>query len=190
MSRIRKALVVVASVVAATAVAAPASAEHDAFKDKHGDLRGGNDIQSVQVKNNWKRIKIRSTHRNLKYGPHAPGGSVASYIDTIRKRKGPEFRLAGPVGFDGDYALVKMRGWRKVVDTPDTGLRCRTSFKVNYKTDAVRMAVRPICLANAFDHTIGKIRVSVSAMQYRKGPGNGHDWAPRRHRFGPAVRRG
>lgn len=190
MSRIRIALAAVASAALVVSAAPSADAAKDSFKDKRGDLRGGLDIQTVQVKNTWKKIKIRSTHRNLKYGEHAPGGSVSYFIDTKRKRKGPEFRLAGPVGFDGDYALVKMRGWRKSL-TDGPGMPCRISFKVNYKSDAVRAAVRPICLSNAFGgHPIGKIRVSVHASQFRKGPGSGNDWAPKRHRFYPKVRRG
>lgn len=181
----------VAATALAFSAAAPADAARDTFTDRAGDLKGGMDIRSVQVKNNQKLIRIRSTHRNLKYGPHSPHVSVAFFIDTIRDRKGPEFRLAGPIGFDGDYALVKMRGWKRVIDdTRGPGLPCRVSFTANYRTEAVRMSVRPVCLANAFDHAVGKVRVSVQATQARKGPGSGHDWAPRRHRFYPAVTRG
>lgn len=190
MSRTRVALAAAASAALVVSVAPSADAAKGSFRDERGDLAGGHDIARVQVKNQKKQIKIRSVHRNLRYGQKPPSGSVAYYIDTIRKRKGPEFRIAGPVGFDGDYALVKMRGWKKVV-TDGPGIPCRLSFKVNYKRDAVRASVRTGCLGKAFGgRPVGKIRVSAEATQFRKRPGVGRDWAPKRHRFYRPVRRG
>ncbi|HYJ68408.1 MAG TPA: hypothetical protein VEX15_12210 [Nocardioidaceae bacterium] len=191
MTRIRKLLIAVASaaVVASVAsVASPASAEEQTFTDKKGDVRGGFDIQSVQVVNTGKWVKIRTHHRNLRYGEMAPGGGVSVYIDTVRRRNGPEFRFAGPVGFDGDYSLLRVRRW----DTFGGPLNCnRLRFGVNYQRDVVRFAVPRRCLDRAYDHRVGKVRVAVKAAQSRSGGGHPRvDWAPKRRTLYSAVPRG
>jgi hypothetical protein len=187
MTRTRRILIAVASVAVAASVAAPASAAEDTFTDKEGDLRGGFDIQSVRVVNTGKWIKIRTHHRNLRYGDMAPGGGVSVYIDTARRRNGPEFRFAGPVGFDGDYAILRTRRWEPVGGP----LNCNLRFGVNYKRDVVRFAVTRRCLDRIYDHRVGKIRVAVQAAQSRVGSGDPRiDWAPKRRTLYPAVPRG
>ncbi|MGH3359932.1 MAG: hypothetical protein ACRDO7_14115 [Nocardioidaceae bacterium] len=186
MIRTRKLLAVVASVALAASVAAPADAASDTFKDKVGDIKGGFDIHSVHVKNDGAWVKVRTKHRNLKYGMDAPGGGVSVYIDTAKSRKGPEFRFGGPVGFDGDYSIVKVRRW-KAVGGP---LRCGLRFGVNYKAEVVRFAVKRRCMDRVYDHRVGKVRVAVHAAQSRAHGQPKVDWAPKRHRLYRAVARG
>lgn len=188
MTRTRRLLVAVASAVVAASVASPASAAERTFTDREGDIRGGFDIQSVRVVNTGPWIKIRSHHRNLRYGSTAPGGGVSVYIDTVRRRNGPEFRISGPVGFDGDYAIVRVRRWQ----TFGGPLRCGgLRFGVNYERDVVRFAVTRRCLDRAYDHRVGRIRVAVQAAQSRTGDGPSRvDWAPKRRTLYPAVPRG
>lgn len=186
MNRTRTVLVAVASVALAASVAAPADAARDTFKDKAGDIRGGFDIHSVHVKNNGAWVKVRTKHRNLRYGQHAPGGGVSVYIDIAKRRKGPEFRFSGPVGFDGDYSIVKVRHWKPVGRMLNCGLR----FGVNYQRDVIRFAVKRRCLDRVYDQRVGKVRVAVAASQSRAHGKPRTDWAPKRHHLYPAVARG
>src|SRR5690606_24072250 len=109
------------------------------------------------------------------------------YIDIAKRRKGPEFRFAGPVGFAGDYNLVlTRRNWKPA----GKALRCGLRFGVNYKRNDVRFAVKRRCMDRIYDQRIGKVRVAVRASQNRAHGKPKHDWAPKRHKLYPAVRRG
>ncbi|UYM03800.1 hypothetical protein [Solicola gregarius] len=186
MSVTRIALVGIAAIALAGSVAAPADADVAVVKDKRGDVSGQVDIRSVRVDNTGKWIDIRSHHRNLTYGPHAPGLGASLFIDTNGKRKGPEFIIGGPVGSDGDYHLSKLRGWNHF----GRSLGCKMTYRVNYKRDVVRFAAKRPCLARAYDRPVNAIRVSVRISQEnRHGPGTLTDWAPRFHRFHPPVGR-
>jgi hypothetical protein len=188
MTRFGRLFVVVATAaVVAASVISPAGAAERTFTDKKGDVLRGFDIQSVRVVNTGKWIKIRTHHRYLRYGG-AQNGGVSVYIDTVRKRRGPEFRFAGPVGFDGDYSLLRVRRWQPVGGP----LGCRgLRFGVNYKRDVVRFAVTRRCLDRAYDHRVGKVRVAVMTAQNRAGGGAPRvDWAPKRRTLYPAVARG
>lgn len=178
----------IASVALAASVAAPASAAVTNFADAKGDVRGGFDIRAVRVDNTGKWITVKTHHRNLRQGPSVQDGSIALYIDTVRHRKGPEFRFVGPIGFDGDYNIVRVRHWRPVGDAVTfRGQR----FHVNYQRDAVRFAVTRKLLDRVYDHRVGKIRVAVRTAQDKPhGDGVRIDWAPRQHRLYPAVSRG
>ncbi len=175
MTRIGRFFAAVAAAAVAASVIAPASPAEQTFTDKQGDLNRGFDIQSVRVVNTGKWIKIRSHHRHLRYGG-AQNGSVSVYIDTVRRRKGPEFRFAGPVGFDGDYSILRVRHWETVGGPLGCGgLR----FGVNYERDVVHFGVTRRCLDRAYDHRVGKVRVAVMAAQNRAGGGSPRvDWAP------------
>jgi hypothetical protein len=188
MKHVRRLLVVLAAaVVAVSVISPPASAAEQTFTDRSGDVRGGFDIQSVRVVNTGKWIKIRTHHENLRQGPSAPGGSVSVFIDTARHRNGPEFRFSGPVGFDGDYSIVKVRRWKADGDA----LNCRgLRFGVNYQRDVVHFSVTRRCLDRAYDHRVGKIRVAVKAAQNTASGDPRIDWAPKRRHLYPAVARG
>lgn len=187
MTRIGRSLVAMAAAVVAASVISPASAAESTFSDQRGDVRRGFDIHSVRVVNTGKWIKIRTHHRYLEYGG-AQNGGVAVYIDTVRRRNGPEFWIAGPVGFDGDYNIARTRHWQPVGQPLDCrGLR----FGVNYKRDVVRFAVTRRCLDRAYDHRVGKVRVAAKTAQNRAGGGAPRvDWAPKRRALYPAVARG
>lgn len=185
--RVRRVFAVAATVAMSASVLAPASADTVAFKDKRGDLKSGLDVHTVRVDNDGPQISITTKHRNLRKGPKAIGGGVSAFIDIAPRRKGPEFIIAGPVGFDGDYHISKVRRW-KMVGKP---LRCKSlKFRVNYKRDTVRFAVGRPCLDRAYDQKIGKIRAAVRVVQQRRPGGhNKVDWAPKRRTFYKAVQR-
>lgn len=186
MTRTRKVLIALAAAAVTASVVSPASAAEETFTDRSGDVRGGFDIESVRVVNTGPWIKVRSHHRNLRYGGSQNGG-VSTYISTVRRRNGPEVRISGPVGFDGDFAIVRVRHWR-----PFGGpLNCRLRFGVNYQRDVVRFAVTRRCLDRVYDHRVGKIRVAVKTAQNRAGGGLPRvDWAPKRRTLYAAVPRG
>jgi hypothetical protein len=186
MTRTRRLLIAVASVAVVASVASPANAAERTFTDRKGDVRGGFDIQSVRVVNTGKWIKIRSHHRSLRDG--VTTGGVSVYIDTVRRRRGPEFRFSGPVGFDGDYAILRVHRWNPVGGPLNCGgLR----FGVNYRRDVVHFGVTRRCLDRAYDHRVGKVRVAVMSAQNRAGGGAPRiDWAPKRRTLYPAVPRG
>jgi hypothetical protein len=187
MRRTRRILIALAAAVVAASVVSPASAAERTFTDREGDVAGGFDIHSVRVVNTGQWIKIRTHHRNLRYGGDTPGGGVSVYIDTVRRRNGPEVRFAGPVGFDGDYALLRVRRWQ----TTGGPLNCNLRFGVNYRRDVVRFGVTRRCLDRVYDHRVGRIRVAVMTAQNRpSGPVPRIDWAPRRHKLYPKVPRG
>jgi hypothetical protein len=186
MGHTRSLLVVAATAALAASVVTPANAAESTFTDRHGDVRGGFDIQSVRVANTGKWIKIRSHHRNLRNGG-PPTGGVTVYIDTAHRRKGPEFWFAGPVGFDGDFNIGKARHWKPIGQPLNCGgLR----FGVSYQRDVVRFAVTRRCLDRAYDHRVGKIRVAVKAAQNTRSGTPRIDWAPKRRTLYPAVPRG
>ena len=177
-----------ASIALTASMAAPASAAETNFTDARGDVRGGFDVRVVHVDNNGKWITVKTHHRNLRYGPTVQTGTVAVYLDTVRNRRGPEFRFVGPVGFDSEYNIVRVRHWRPVGDAVTfRGQR----FSVNYKRDVARFAVTRKLLDRVYDHRVGKIRVAVRTAQSKpRGDGLRVDWAPRQHRLYPAVLRG
>lgn len=177
----------VASIALAAGLASPASADIDRFHDKKNDVNRQIDVRGVRVDNTGRWIDIRTHHRNLTYGKPASNSSVVLYLDTNRKRRGPEFVMAGPVGFDGDYHLSKMKPrWGKVTKT----LRCKVTFRVNYKRDVVRFATKRGCLAHAYKRRVNRIRVSVAGWQARHhGKKEVTDWAPGRRQFFDWVKR-
>lgn len=188
----RKGRILIATVSAVVALAAsvgtPASAAETNFTDAKGDVRGGFDIRAVHVDNTGKWITVKTHHRNLRYGPSVRDGGIALYLDTVRHRKGPEFRFFGPVGFDGEPNLVRVRNWKPVGDP--VFLRGQ-QFGVNYKRDVVRFAVTRKLLDRVYDHRVGKIRVAVRTAQAApRGSGVRVDWAPGFQRLYSAVARG
>jgi hypothetical protein len=185
MRRTRRILIALAAAVVAASVVSPASAAERTFTDRKGDVAGGFDIHSVRVVNTGRWIKIRTHHRNLRDG--VTTGGVSVYIDTVRRRNGPEVRFSGPVGFDGDYSLLRTRRWQ----TFGGPLNCNLRFGVNYGRDTVRFAVTRRCLDRVYDHRVGRIRVAVMSAQNRAGgPVPRIDWAPKRHKLYPKVPRG
>jgi len=188
MTRTRKLLIGLASaaVVVAASAAAPASAADRTFTDQKDDVKGGFDIHAVRVVHTGNWIKIRTHHRNLRYGT-AQSGGISVYINTVRNGGGPEFRFSGPIGFDGDYGIVRVRHWKPIGDP----LSCQSQrYRVNYKRDVVAFAVTRGCLARAIDMPIRGLRVAAKTAQSQANGAPRIDWAPKRHKLYPVVHRG
>lgn len=140
------------------------------FTDPAHDIRPGLDVLSVRVSNE-SRVVVTVRHRDLR---RAAGPSVQVYVDTNRRRLGPEF----VVGVDRWEAyLWRVRRWRAYGDAP---LSCAMTAGLDYRREVTRVALSRRCLGYP-----GPVRVSVEAYSQRSR----HDWAPGYHRFSPWVPR-
>ena len=160
--------------IAATAIAVvPSHADTARFSDRRDDLRAGADLHEVVVRNE-KRLTLRFKHQNLRAGYYA---SVTAYIDTTKRRPGPEYGIGGGIGGDSDWQIWRMRRWEIVGNGP---LNCPTDLDVNYREDTSKFVIARRCLDGA-----GRVRVSVVAAD----DDGDKDWAPKYHRFYSWVRR-
>jgi hypothetical protein len=115
LSTIRTAARRVAAVAAVSALtiaglAGTAIADAKGFQDARGDMTQGPDNHKVRVENGEKRVRINDVHRDL-VSSFRSGSSVAVYIDTDRKRTGPEYVFQGATFEGGDYALLPAEGF-------------------------------------------------------------------------------
>jgi len=161
--------------LAYTAIAVvPAHADQERFFDGRRDLRAaGADLHQVVVRNE-RRLVLTFRHQDLRAGYHA---SVTAYIDTTKRRPGPEFGIGGGIGGGSDWQIFRVRRWRAVGNEP---ISCRTDLKVDYHNDISQFVIARGCIDRA-----GRVRVSVVASD----DDGDRDWAPRRHRFYSWVRR-
>lgn len=169
MRALRRILVpAAAAALLAGGVAAPASANQRTFKDGR-DAPASIDIRKVRVENDKLIVVLVKTRR-----PMALGDSVTVYFDTLRKRRGPEFSLAGRYG--SEYTMVRRKSWTKSGRAVD----CRPYRLKIIANGNTRATVARKCLGRP-----GRIRVAVHLS--RRGPGA--DWARAKHRWLGGVRR-
>lgn len=161
------------SVAATALLSVPSHADSGVFTDRVGDLRAGADLRKVVVRNEGRLI-LKFKHEDLRAGYYA---GVAAYIDTTRRRPGPEYVIGGGIGGDSDWQMWRTRRWRTVGSGP---LNCPTNLKVDYRNDISKFVIARRCLDGA-----GRVRVSVVAND----DDGDRDWAPRYHRFYGWVRR-
>ena len=154
-------------------VAVPAHADTGTFADRVKDLRAGADLHQVVVRNE-RRLVLRFEHEDLRAGYYA---GVTAYIDTTKRRRGPEYGIGGGIGGDSDWQMFRTRRWKAVGNGP---LNCPSRLQVDYRNDTSRFVIPRRCLDGA-----QRVRVSVVAND----DGGDRDWAPRYHRFYDWVRR-
>jgi hypothetical protein len=155
--------------IASTAIAVvPSYADQERFFDGRRDLQAaGADLHQVVVRNDT-RVVLTFKHQDLRAGYYA---SVTAYIDTTKRRPGPEFGIGGGIGGDSDWQIWRMRRWQVAGDGP---LNCPTDLNVDYRNDTSQFVITRSCLDGA-----GRVRVSVVASD----DDGGRDWAPRFRRF-------
>jgi hypothetical protein len=163
-----------ALVVAFTAIAVvPSHADQERFFDGRRDLRvGGADLHQVVVRHE-RRVVLTFRHQDLRAGYYA---SVTAYIDTTKRRPGPEYGIGGGIGGGSDWQLWRMRQWRSVSGP----INCPTELNVDYRNDISQFVIPRRCI-----RWPGRVRVSVVASD----DDGGRDWAPKFHRFYSWVRR-
>jgi hypothetical protein len=160
LSTIRTAARRVAAVAAVSALtiaglAGTAIADAKGFQDARGDMTQGADIHKVRVVNGEKRVRINVVHRDL-VRSFRSGSSVAVYIDTDRKRTGPEYVFQGATFEGGDYALLPAEGFaakgnRQVPLHGGTYI-----MRLDFDRDVARIKIDRVVLENP-----GKVRVEV-----------------------------
>jgi hypothetical protein len=155
------------SVAATALVSVPSHADTDAFRDRVGDLRAGADLHKVVVRNE-RRLVLKFKHEDLRDGYYA---GVTAYIDTTRRRIGPEYGIGGGIGGDSDWQMFRARRWKAVGSGP---INCPSRLRVDYRNDTSKFVIPRRCLDGA-----GRVRVSVVAND----DDGDRDWAPKFHRF-------
>lgn len=199
--------IAVGAVTAGLAVgllAEPAQAETRTFHDQHGDVRHKADIHRVKVTYNKRGVHVRIKLRDIKKQSASAAryrGSAAVFFDVRPGRRGPEFKLVGPIapaksGYDWSLLRTKSN-WR----TRQREALCKSSIRTNMRRNVVNVRIAKPCLRNPdmLNLKTGniirnkrlkapkRIRVAVSTGTKR---GAVRDWAPRVKRFYPAVQRG
>ncbi len=104
------------SALGVTAFAGPATAATTVFRDAHGDIAHGADIQRVRVVND-EQVRVKVVHRDLRRS-YKSGSSITLFLDTDRTRKGPEFLFVGGTFEGSDYTLLRAKGWKRASDRP------------------------------------------------------------------------
>ncbi|UYM07221.1 hypothetical protein [Solicola gregarius] len=164
---------VAAGFLLAGTLGAPADANVRKFRDRAGDVRGSIDITRVRVDNSTHQrnaVAVRVKQRGFAYGNY-----VYVYIDSNRKRRGPEFRFSGY--YASEYFLHRMKSWT------DAGrkVRCKRPYSLKMGGHGVtRVSVHRACIGKP-----GRIRVAVMTGR----GGRGVDWAPAKHRWLGWVKR-
>jgi len=160
--------------IVSTAIAVtPAHADQERFFDRRGELRAGADLHQVVVRNE-RRLTLTFRHRDLRPGYYA---SVTAYIDTSKRRPGPEYGISGGIGGGSDWQIFRTRRWKAVGDGP---INCPTDLNVDYRNDISQFVIARRCIDFA-----GRVRVSAVASD----DDGDRDWAPKYRRFYSWVRR-
>lgn len=171
-------LVATVAALAATMLAAPAAeAGADRFRDTSGDAPAVIDVESVRVKS-FARVVVTAGYRDLVDGR---SGGWTVYVDTTKRRIGPEFGVSGGLSTGTDYSIYRMRHW-KFLSGP---LSCPLDMSVNYKRDTSTFTIARRCLDRP-----ERVRVAVVGGKATRDGSWVRDWAPRRHRFYDWVARG
>lgn len=161
--------------------ASPAHAEIFGVDDAD-DSPHGSDLFAVSVRNGVKKLKVTTTHDNLRRSP-ASGSGGAVYVDTDQSDAGPEYVFVGGYFEGTDYQLLHTEGFGpKKWGTVAGG---SWSMSINYRADTVRMVMSKKALGGADDVRIG-IRVSGTGS----GGAQHVDWLGKRNQLTPWVAEG
>ena len=167
-----------AAVVVTAALAMPAHAGGYSIDDPADATASLSDIYGLQARHGTKTLLVKVAFNELL--PDSAAG-VAVFIDTDRRRKGPEFVLNSGLGGGTDYVLTRATGWRGSGGPVD----CDYDAQPKWSKDVFRTVIARDCLG---DPTT--VRVSVKMIDQADGSHPVVDWAPARHRWGLAIASG
>jgi len=183
-------LVGIFGALAGLLVAAPAQADDRVFRDARDDAPARVDIRAVRVIHRVKALRVVVRLDNVRRNRDGSMDSFVAYVDSRRKRTGPEFYAS----VEGNHWYFgRMRRWRVVPSSdpgdPFTNGCRRARADVDLREDRVtfRLPRTRRC--------IGRIaRAGVSAVAAHRVRPSGSkfvvDNAPARRRFYRAVRVG
>jgi len=167
-----------AALTATTMLTAPAAqADGEDFRDRAGDAPAVIDVLDVRVQN-FQRVVVTARYDDLVDGR---SGGWTVYVDTNKRRVGPEFGVSGGLSTGTDYSVYRVRHW-KYLSGPRS---CPLDMNVNYRRDTSTFTISRRCLDRP-----GSIRVAVVGGKSARDGSWIKDWAPRRHRFYDWVARG
>jgi hypothetical protein len=176
---------VACALVAATLVgtaAAPAVAGSSTINDPAGDnatydseAADYGDLTEIVVRHSAKALKV--TVRGN------PGDGVAIYVDTQRKRTGPEFLISWESYLsEALFVSTTKRNW----EVARANLKCGGARSAG-KAGSVTFVVPRSCLAKKNDKP-RRLRVNLETVNFNDSfP---RDAAPAFHEFGPWVKKG
>jgi hypothetical protein len=184
----RVAAVAMASALSTSVLAGAASAETAVFTDAKGDLAHGADIHRVRVVND-DRVRIRVVHDDL-VRSYKSGSSIAVFIDTDRRRRGPEFVFLGGTFEGADYALLPAKGWKRASNRQVPLHGGSYDMRLDYAKDVAALRIDRAVLGNP-----RAIRVEVKTGGELVPEGSepattGKDWLGKPRSFTPWVKRG
>ncbi|HSE72799.1 MAG TPA: hypothetical protein VLA97_18680 [Nocardioidaceae bacterium] len=183
LGRLGKLAAVAALTAGVVAVPGTANAASDVFRDARGDMAGhGADIHRVRVVNE-DRIRVRVVHENLRRSWKS-NSSLTVYLDTDKRRTGPEFALIGGTFEGTDYALVKTRnGWKqgRRVESKD----CEYGMTLDYGKETATITMDRDCFGSP-----KAVRVAVKTGGELASGDIVRDWLGERRELTPWVRRG
>jgi hypothetical protein len=188
--RTKTVLVGVLGALAGLLVAAPAQADDRAFSDARDDAPARVDIRAVRVSHRVKALRVVVRLDNMRRNRDGSMDSFVVYVDSRRRRTGPEF-YASIEGFH--WYFGRMRRWRPVrspdrADPFTSGCR-RARADVDVSADKVTFVLPRTrrCIGK-----IARARVSVVAAHRVRPSGSKIvvDHAPARRRFYGPVRVG
>ena len=182
-------LVGVLGAAAGLMVAAPAQADDRAFRDVRDDAPARVDIRAVRVTHEVKTLRVVVRLDDVRRNRDGSLDSFAVYVDSVRRRTGPEF-FANVEGFHLYFG--RMRRWRAVRpdrDDPYTSGCRRARADVDLRDDRVTFVLPRTrrCIGR-----IARARVSAVAAHRVRPSGSRFvvDNAPARRRFYRQVRVG
>jgi hypothetical protein len=167
-------IIAVAAMTAALALqAGTASARTSRFEDPVGDTnsRGLMDIGQVTVVNTSKKISVK--YRIPKATTTYPAGSGSLYLDTDRKRKGPEFSWG--FGIPGDSAFVKLgkngssKAWAGNVIDKKCGNTVKETFDLEAGVLGITVKKKKGCLGN-----VRSVRTYIQTKANGEFPSDGN----------------
>lgn len=177
------------SITGIVGLAGTAMASAAAFTDARGDMSQGADIQKVRVINGENRLRVNVVHRDL-IRSYESGSSIAVYLDTDRKRTGPEYVFQGATFEGGDYALLPAKGF-KASGNQQVPLRGGTYImRLDFDKDVARISIDQAVLRNP-----NRVRVEVKTGAELVPPGSTvptteKDWLGTPRSFTPWVAKG
>lgn len=141
---------VTAMVLGAVALTAgSASAETARLADDVADMGHYADAESAVVRHTSRALVVKVQHQSLRRTGDA---GISVFIDTDRRRSGPEFVLNGGLYEGTDYALWRARG----LDRTGQMLMCAYRMKVDYASDSTLVRVSRDCLGGP-----AKVRTAI-----------------------------
>jgi hypothetical protein len=184
----RLAAAALVSALGSTMLAGAAAAETVVFKDAKGDLDHGADIRRVRVVND-EQVRVKVVHDDL-VRSYESGSSIAVFLDTDRKRRGPEYVFLGGTFEGADYALLPAKGWKRAGDRQVPLHGGSYIMRLNYDKDTALIRFDREVLGNP-----RAVRVEVKtggelAPEGDQPATNGVDWLGEAKDFTPWVKRG